>query len=83
MLRTGHLAATLYPAAAAGSPIAVGVLRLLGHEMPDSADVWRVTWGAAWIDCDPVSSRVLVLNLKLAGNAACVRMSQAAGPEPL
>ncbi len=66
-----------------GSPIAVGVLRLLGHEMPDSADAWRVTWEQHAIDCDPVSSRVLVLNLKLAGNAACVRVSQAAGPEPL
>ena len=51
--------------------------------MPDSADAWRVTWEEHAIDCDPVSSRVLVLNLKLAGNAACVRMSQAAGPEPL
>jgi uncharacterized protein (TIGR02679 family) len=66
-----------------GSPIAAGVLRLLGHEMPDSADVWRVTWEEHGIDCDPVSSRVLVLNLKLVGNAACVRLSQAAGPEPL
>ena len=35
------------------------------------------------IDCDPVSSRVLVLNLPHDGDAPCARLAQAAGPEPL
>jgi uncharacterized protein (TIGR02679 family) len=66
-----------------GSPVATGVLRLLGHELPASAETWRATWEEHGIDCDPVSSRVLVLNLLLAGDAACVPLSRAAGPEPL
>jgi uncharacterized protein (TIGR02679 family) len=32
--------------------------------------------------CDPVSSRVLVLNLVLRGDAAACRLTAAAGPEP-
>jgi uncharacterized protein (TIGR02679 family) len=35
------------------------------------------------VDCDPVSSRVLVLNLRIRGNAACARLTEAAGSEPL
>jgi hypothetical protein len=35
------------------------------------------------IDCDPVSSRVLVFNLPLDGDAPCTRLAQAAGPKPL
>jgi uncharacterized protein (TIGR02679 family) len=66
-----------------GSPVATGLLRLLGHEAPDSAEAWRHAWDSHGIDCDPVSSRVLVLNLRLHGDAACVRLSAAAGPEPL
>jgi uncharacterized protein (TIGR02679 family) len=66
-----------------GSPVATNVLRLLGHEPPDSAEAWRSTWEEHGIDCDPVSSRVLVLNLRLVGDAACVLLSHAAGPEPL
>jgi uncharacterized protein (TIGR02679 family) len=66
-----------------GSPVATGVLRLLGHEPSESAESWRATWEEHGIDCDPVSSRVLVLNLRLDGGAACVRLSKAAGPEPL
>jgi hypothetical protein len=34
-------------------------------------------------DPHPVSSRVLVLNLPLDGDASCARLAQAAGPEPL
>lgn len=34
-----------------GSPVAAGVLRLLGHEMPDSADAWRAAWDEHAIDC--------------------------------
>ena len=40
-------------------------------------------WEEHGVDCDPVSSRVLVLNLRLAGDAMCVPLSLAAGPEPL
>lgn len=66
-----------------GSSLATSVLRLLGHELPDSAEVWRIAWEEHGIDCDPVSSRVLVLNLRLEGNAACVPLTQAARAEPL
>jgi uncharacterized protein (TIGR02679 family) len=66
-----------------GSPVAAGVLRLLGHELPESAETWRTTWEEHGVDCDPVSSRVLVLNLPLAGDAGCVPLSKAAGAEPL
>jgi uncharacterized protein (TIGR02679 family) len=66
-----------------GSPVATALLRLLGHEAPDSAEGWRRTWDEHGIDCDPVSSRVLVMNLRLRGDAACVRLTEAAGSEPL
>jgi uncharacterized protein (TIGR02679 family) len=66
-----------------GSSTATAVLRLLGHEPPNSAEAWRTTWEEHGIDCDPVSSRVLVLNLTIAGDAPCARLAQAAGPEPL
>src|SRR6266516_110890 len=66
-----------------GSPVATALLRLLGHEPPDSAEAWRLAWDGHGIDCDPVSSRVLVMNLRLRGEAACVRLTEAAGPEPL
>jgi uncharacterized protein (TIGR02679 family) len=66
-----------------GSPVAAGVLRLLGREVPASAESWRTAWEEHGVVCDPVSSRVLVLNLRLRGNAACARLTEAAGPEPL
>lgn len=66
-----------------GSPVATGILRLLGHELPDSAEAWRLAWEEHGVDCDPVSSRVLVLNLHIRGDAACARLTEAAGPEPL
>lgn len=66
-----------------GSPAATAVLRLLGHDLPDSTEAWRMAWEEHGIDCDPVSSRVLVLNLPLDGDAPCARLTQAAGPEPL
>ncbi len=56
---------------------------MLGHDLPDSAEAWRMAWEEHGIDCDPVSSRVLVLNLPLDGDASCARLAQAAGPEPL
>jgi hypothetical protein len=66
-----------------GSPVATALLRLLGHEPPDSAEAWRFAWDEHGIDCDPVSSRVLVMNLRLCGDAACARLTEAAGSEPL
>jgi uncharacterized protein (TIGR02679 family) len=66
-----------------GTSLATGVLRLLGHELPESSEMWRATWEGHGVDCDPVSSRVLVLNLPLEGDAGCVPLSRAAGAEPL
>jgi uncharacterized protein (TIGR02679 family) len=66
-----------------GSPVAAGVLRLLGHDVPATAESWRATWDEIGVVCDPVSSRVLVLNLVLRGDAAACRLTGAAGAEPL
>lgn len=66
-----------------GSATATAVLRLLGHDLPDSAEAWRLAWEEHGIDCDPVSSRVLVLNLRMAGDAPAARLTQVAGPEPV
>lgn len=90
-LETGRILLTVLAATALddphaldrGSSTATAVLRLLGHDLPDSAEAWRMAWEEHGIDCDPVSSRVLVLNLPLDGDASCARLVQAAGPEPL
>jgi len=66
-----------------GSPVAAGVLRLLGYDVPAAAESWRATWDEIGVVCDPVSSRVLVLNLVLRGDAAAGRLTGAAGAEPL
>jgi uncharacterized protein (TIGR02679 family) len=66
-----------------GSAAAVGVLRLLGYDAPATAESWRAAWEESGVDCDPVSSRVLVLNLILRGEAASCRLTEAAGAEPL
>jgi hypothetical protein len=66
-----------------GSAVAAGVLRLLGADVPTTAENWRVAWEEAGVVCDPVSSRVLVLNLVLRGEGAACRLNAAAGPEPL
>ncbi len=66
-----------------GSAVAAGVLRLLGVDVPAAAQAWRAAWEEAGVVCDPVSSRVLVLNLVLHGDAAACRLTGAAGPEPL
>ena len=66
-----------------GSAVAAGVLRLLGVDVPATAQAWRAAWEEAGVVCDPVSSRVLVLNLVLHGDAAACRLTGAAGPEPL
>ncbi|MFL6076961.1 MAG: DUF2399 domain-containing protein [Mycobacteriales bacterium] len=44
---------------------------------------WRRAWAAAGVRCDEISSRVLVLNLPLRGDAAAARWSTAAPGEPL
>ena len=66
-----------------GSPVAAGVLRLLGYDVSATAEAWRATWDEIGVVCDPVSSRVLVLNLRLDGDAAACRLTAAAGAEPL
>lgn len=66
-----------------GSAVAAGVLRLLGYDMPSTAESWRAVWEEAGVVCDPVSSRVLVLNLRLRGDAAACRLTEAADAEPL
>lgn len=66
-----------------GSAVAAGVLRLLGHDAPATAEGWRATWDEIGVVCDPVSSRVLVLNLRLDGDAAACRLTAAAGAEPV
>jgi len=66
-----------------GKPAAFGVLRLLGHDAPATAEAWRAAWEEHGVVCDPVSSRVLVLNLRLDGDAPCCGLTRAAGPEPL
>jgi uncharacterized protein (TIGR02679 family) len=66
-----------------GSPVAAGVLRLLGYDVPATAEEWRATWDEIGVVCDPVSSRVIVLNLRLDGDAAACRLTAAAGAEPL
>jgi uncharacterized protein (TIGR02679 family) len=66
-----------------GSAVAAGLLRLLGYDMPATAESWRGTWDEIGVVCDPVSSRVLVLNLVLHGDAAASRLTNAAGAEPL
>jgi uncharacterized protein (TIGR02679 family) len=43
---------------------------------------WRAAWAAAGVLCDEVSSRVLVLNLPLLGDAAAARLCNAAPGEP-
>jgi uncharacterized protein (TIGR02679 family) len=66
-----------------GSPVAGGVLRLLGYEVPATAESWRAIWDGIGVVCDPVSSRVLVLNLELCGDAPACSLTAAAGTEPM
>jgi len=56
-----------------GSAVAAGLLRLLGYDMPATAESWRAAWDEIGVVCDPVSSRVLVLNLVLPGDASADR----------
>jgi hypothetical protein len=62
------------------TPTAAAALRLLGDDMPSDAEGWRATWEEHGVVYDPVSSRVLALDLRLTGEAACARLAAAAGP---
>lgn len=68
-----------------GTRLASAVLRLAHHpaDPPTDAESWRTAWEELGVVCDPVSSRVLVLNLRLYGDAPACRLTEAAGAEPL
>lgn len=53
-----------------------------GAAYPTTPAEWRRTWRAAGVFCDEVSSRVLVLNLPLSGDAPAVALARAAPGEP-
>ncbi len=48
-----------------------------------SGPAWRAAWAAVGVHCNEVSSRVLVLNLPLRGEAAAVALAGAAPGEPV
>ncbi len=68
------------------SRVAAAVLQLAAGgdgDVPSSAESWRTAWENLGVACNPVSSRVLVLNLHLVGDAAAARLSGAAPGEPV
>lgn len=65
---------------------AVARLVAVAHGLPRplrAGRAWRRAWGHVGVRCDGVSSRVLVLNLPLAGEASAARWSGAVPGEPL
>ncbi|MEQ7129363.1 TIGR02679 domain-containing protein [Actinopolymorpha sp. B11F2] len=69
-----------------GSRVATAVLQLAAGDdgaVLGSAESWRTAWENLGVVCDPVSSRVLVLNLHLVGDAAAARLSGAVRGEPV
>ncbi|MFF3375420.1 TIGR02679 domain-containing protein [Streptomyces sp. NPDC002680] len=90
-VRLAHLAATLMDDAHAldhREPLGRALSRLIAcaHELPRPSRPgrdWRRAWGAVGVWCDEISSRVLVLNLPLYGDAPAARWSTAAPGEPL
>ncbi|TKG59279.1 TIGR02679 domain-containing protein [Prauserella endophytica] len=62
--------------------IGLDILRLAdgdGHEDADyDGDGWRTAWEALGVICDPLSSRVLALNLPLTGSAPACAITAAA-----
>lgn len=70
-----------------GSRLATAVLRLAASPSDDheqsEAEAWRSAWESLGVVCDELSSRVLVLNLPLIGDAAACRLTAAADSEPL
>lgn len=67
-----------------GTATASAVLRIASptQEPPTDAGDWRQAWEDLGIVCDPVSSRVLILNLPLTGKSAAAALSHAAPGEP-
>ncbi|WP_051300329.1 DUF2399 domain-containing protein [Actinomadura rifamycini] len=47
-----------------------------------SGPAWRAAWRSIGVLCNEVSSRVLTMNLRLTGTAACVALSAAVRGEP-
>ncbi|MFC3451384.1 DUF2399 domain-containing protein [Amycolatopsis speibonae] len=65
---------------------AVARLLAIVHELPRpqrAGRAWRAAWAAAGVVCDGVSSRVLVLNLPLTGDAPAALLCAAAPGEPI
>ena len=69
------------------TPLATAVLRLArgggsDSDLPSGAEAWRAAWEELGVVCDPLSSRVLTLNLPLIGTAAACRLTASAAGEP-
>jgi len=69
-------------------PLGRAVVRLIAaqYRVPRptrGGRIWRQTWAYVGVKCDGVSSRVLVLNLPLAGDSPAARWSAASAGEPL
>lgn len=65
---------------------AVARLAALAHGLDRPlrpGDSWRAAWRSVGVLCDEVSSRVLVLNLSLRGEAPAVALTSAAPGEPV
>ncbi|MFC9846256.1 TIGR02679 domain-containing protein [Streptomyces sp. NPDC060223] len=90
-IRLAQLAATVMDDAHAldhREPLGRALCRLIAyaHQLPRPSRPgrdWRRVWGVEGVWCDEVSSRVLVLNLSLHGDAPAARWSAAAPGEPL
>ena len=89
--RLAQLAAdTLHDAHALDADRLLGraVARLLAivHDLPRpqrAGRAWRAAWAGAGVVCDGVSSRVLALNLPLAGESPAARLCAATPGEPV
>jgi uncharacterized protein (TIGR02679 family) len=91
-VRLSVLAAHAFPAEGAhgldyDTTLGRAVARLAAHahalERPAGAGMaWRRAWAAVRVLCDEVSSRVLCLNVQLAGTAPAVAIANAASGEP-
>lgn len=90
-VRLGHLAASVHDNAHAldfDEPLGRAVARLAalvhGLDRPlRPGNAWRAAWRSIGVLCDEVSSRVLVLNLPLRGEAPAVAQTAAVPGEPV
>lgn len=90
-VRLAELATSVHDGAHAldyDEPLGRAVARLValvhGLDRPlRPGDAWRAAWRSAGVLCDEVSSRVLVLNLPLRGEASAVALTGAAPGEPV